>query len=36
VLPVDVEIGKLDDLALEYPSAGADLRAIANSARALN
>jgi len=36
VLPADVEIGKLDDLALEYPSAAADLRAIADSARALN
>ena len=32
VLPADVEIGRLDELALKYPSAAADLRSIANSA----
>jgi len=33
VVPADVEIGKLDELAEKYPSAAADLRAIAASVR---
>lgn len=33
VVPADVEIGKLDELAAKYPSVAADLRAIAASVR---
>ena len=33
VVPADVEIGNLDDLATKYPLVAADLRAIAASAR---
>jgi hypothetical protein len=33
VVPKDVEIGKLDELAAKYPSAASDLRAIAASVR---
>jgi predicted cupin superfamily sugar epimerase len=33
VEPQDVEIGKLDELAAKYPSAAADIRAIAASAK---
>jgi len=33
VVPADVEIGKLDELAAKYPAVAADLRAIAASVR---
>jgi hypothetical protein len=33
VVPADVEIGKLDELAAKYPSVAPDLRAIAASVR---
>jgi uncharacterized protein len=33
VVPADVEIGKLEELAAKYPSVAADLRAIAASVR---
>jgi len=33
VVPADVEIGQLDEIAEQYPSVAADLRAIAASAR---
>src|SRR5215207_6869443 len=33
VVPADVEIGKLDELARDYPTVAADLRAIAESVR---
>jgi uncharacterized protein len=33
VVPADVEIGNVDELAAKYPSVAADVRAIANSVR---
>jgi hypothetical protein len=33
VVPADVEIGDVEDLAANYPRVAADLRAIAQSAR---
>jgi hypothetical protein len=33
VVPADVEIGDLDELAAKYPAVAADLRAIAASVR---
>jgi hypothetical protein len=33
VVPADVEIGEVDDLAAQYPGVSADLRAIAASVR---
>jgi hypothetical protein len=33
VVPADVEIGEVDDLAAKYPRVSADLRAIAASVR---
>jgi len=33
VIPKDVEIGKLDELATKYPAVASDIRAIAASVR---
>jgi hypothetical protein len=33
VVPADVEIGNIDELAARYPSVAADVRAIANTVR---
>jgi hypothetical protein len=33
VVPADVELGNVDELAAKYPSVAADVRAIANAVR---